>query len=117
MDYYCKINGFDISPESNTGIGPVDFKVSKGTDKTVIEIKLTSNSETLHGFEVQIEEYAKSEETDKKIFLLVDNGKDSYRVKQVVDKFNERQARGEKPADVVFIDARPKESASTYKPQ
>lgn len=113
--YYCKANGLDISPESNTGRGPVDFKISRGTDKTVIEIKLTSNSETLHGFEVQIEEYAKSEETDSKIFLLVDNGKDSYRVKQVEDNYEQRKARGEKPAHLIIIDAKPKASASNYK--
>ena len=52
----------DISPEPNSGRGPVDFKISRGEDKTVIEIKLTSNNDCLHGFEVQIEEYAKSEE-------------------------------------------------------
>lgn len=115
--YYCKANGWDISPESNTGRGPVDFKISRGTDKTVIEIKLTSNRETVHGFEVQIEEYAKSEETDNKIFLLVDNGKDSYRVKQVKDSFEERKTRGENPAHIIIIDAKPKASASNYKTQ
>ena len=62
--YYCKTNDLDISPETNTGRSPVDFKISRGGDKTVIEIKLTSNKDCLHGFEVQIEEYAKSEETE-----------------------------------------------------
>lgn len=114
--YYCKMNDLDISPESNTGRGPVDFKISRGTDKTVIEIKLTSNSETVHGFEVQIEEYAKSEETQSKIFLLIDNGKASYRVNQVRDSYEKRKSNGENPAHVVVIDAKPKASASNYKP-
>ncbi len=43
-NFYCEINNLDISPESNTGRGPVDFKISREEDKTVIEIKLTSNN-------------------------------------------------------------------------
>lgn len=113
--YYCKTNGLDLSPESNTGRGPVDFKISRGLDKTVIEVKLTSNSQTLHGFEVQIEEYAKSEETDNKIFVLVDNGKDSYRIEQVQKSYETRKKNGENPAFIVIVDAKPKASASNYK--
>ena len=112
--YYCKVNNLDISPESNTGRGPVDFKISRGDDKTVIEIKLTSNQQTLHGFEIQIEEYAKSEGTENKIFLLVDNGISSTRIKQVEESYKKRSLAGEKPATLIIIDAKPKKSASKY---
>lgn len=114
--YYCKANDLDISPEPNSGRGPADFKISRGNDKTVIEIKLTSNKDCLHGFEVQIEEYAKSEETGNKIFIVVDNGRSSTRIKQVKDSYEERYKAGKNPATVIVIDARPKDSASTYKP-
>ncbi len=114
--YYCKINDLDISPEPNSGRGPVDFKISRGGDKTVIEIKLTANKDCLHGFEVQIEEYAKSEETDNKIFIVVDNGRSSNRINQVEASYEERLKNGEKPATIIVIDAKPKDSASTYKP-
>lgn len=114
--YYCKINGLDISPESNSGRGPVDFKISRGEDKTVIEIKLTSNKDCLHGFEVQIEEYAKSEGTDNKIFLLVDNGRSSNRIKKVKESYEKRLNDGDNPATIIVIDAKSKDSASTYKP-
>lgn len=114
--YYCKINNLDISPESNTGRGPVDFKISRGDDKTVVEIKLTSNQETLHGFEIQIEEYAKSEGAENKIFLLIDNGRSSNRIKKVEESYENRKKAGENPATVIVIDAKPKESASKYKP-
>ncbi len=114
--YYCKINGLDISPESNSGRGPVDFKISRGEDKTVIEIKLTSNNDCLHGFEVQIEEYAKSEETDNKIFLIVDNGRSSNRIKKVEESYEKRLNDGGNPATIIIIDAKPKDSASIYKP-
>ena len=114
--YYCKINNLDISPESNTGRGPVDFKISRGDDKTVVEIKLTSNQETVHGFEIQIEEYAKSEGAENKIFLLIDNGRSSNRIKKVEESYENRKKTGENPATVIVIDAKPKESASKYKP-
>ena len=114
--YYCKINDLDISPEPNSGRGPVDFKISRGVDKTVIEIKLTSNKDCLHGFEVQIEEYAKSEETNNKIFILVDNGRSSNRIKQVEESYEKQLKEGKNPATVIVIDAREKDSASTYKP-
>lgn len=114
--YYCKTNDLDISPESDTGRGPVDFKISRGDDKTVIEIKLTSNPSVLHGFEVQIEEYAKSEGTENKIFLLIDNGKSSERIGKIYESYENKIKLGEKPATIILIDAKPKESASRYKP-
>ena len=43
--------------------GPVDLKMSRGNDKTVVEIKLSSNADYIHGYEEQIEEYAKAEGT------------------------------------------------------
>ncbi len=112
--YYCQQNNWDISPEEDGGRGPVDFKISRGIDKTVIEIKLTSNRECVHGLEVQIEEYAKAEGTDKKIFLLVNTGSHAERVEAVLAKHEEMTADGKKPAHVVIIDSRPKESASKY---
>lgn len=114
--YYCKVNNLDISPESNTGRGPVDFKISRGDDKTVVEIKLTSNQETVHGFEIQIEEYAKSEGTENKIFLLIDNGRSSNQIKKVEESYERRKKAGHNPATVIIVDAKPKESASKYKP-
>lgn len=114
--YYCKVNNLDISPESNTGRGPVDFKISRGEDKTVVEIKLTSNQETVHGFEIQIEEYAKSEGTENKIFLLIDNGRSSSRIKKVEESYDRRKKEGHNPATIIIVDAKSKEYASKYKP-
>ncbi|OAA85087.1 hypothetical protein [Clostridium ljungdahlii] len=114
-EYYCKANKLDISRESNTGRGPVDFKISRGVDKTVIEIKLTTNKETVHGFEVQIEEYAKSEKTNNKIFMMIDNGGPKKRINDVYKIYEERKSKNKNPAEIVLIDAKPKDSASKYK--
>lgn len=115
--YYCQVNNWDISPEEDGGRGPVDFKISRGTDKTVIEIKLTSNRECVHGLEVQIEEYAKVENTENKILLLVNTGVNEERVQAVMDKRDELLKAGKNPAEVIVIDAREKASASKYIPE
>lgn len=115
MDY-CDINNINIGPETDKGRGPADFIISRGADKTVIEIKLTSNQDCVHGYAVQIEEYAKAENTENKIFVLVDNGVDSGRIKSVTIKREEMIKEGKHPADLIVIDAKPKKSASTYRP-
>lgn len=114
---FCKDNNWDLSPEVDSGRGPEDFKVSRGSDKTVVEVKLTSNAECVHGLEVQIEEYAKAESTENKLFVLVDTGKNSYRVKAVREKHAEMLRAGLNPAEVFVINAVPKDSASKYQPQ
>ena len=111
---YCKEHNWDISPESDSGRGPVDFKISRGTDKTVVEIKLTSNQQCVHGLEVQIEQYALAEGTDNKVFVLVDTGVGSFRIEDVYRKHKEMIERGEHPADIIVIDAKPKASASAF---
>ena len=112
---FCKKFNWDISPETDSGRGPEDFKVSRGCDKTVVEIKLTSNPDCVHGLEVQIEEYAKAESTDKKIFVLVNTGQNENRVDAVMRKHGEMTTAGLNPARVVVIDAKIKNAASTHR--
>jgi hypothetical protein len=84
-DSYCKANNIDISREPNNGHGPVDFKLSKGyKEKVVVEIKLTSNSQLLHGIQTQLPMYMEQENTNKAIYLIIDNGNRSR-----LDKFQD----------------------------
>ena len=76
---------------------------------------MTSNQDCVHGLEVQIEEYAIAEGTNKKIFVIVDTGSNSYRVEKVIEKRNEMLKKGLSPATIITIDAVPKDSASKYK--
>lgn len=46
---YRKANNLDISCEPDEGRGPVDFKLSRGQDITVIEVKLSTNKQYLLG--------------------------------------------------------------------
>jgi hypothetical protein len=113
--HMCDENNWDLSSEPDGGRGPVDFKISRGNDKTIIEIKLSSNPQCAHGLEKQIEEYAKAERTNKKIFLIINNGK-HYRRLQGVEELREIMVKnGKNPAQIEVIDAFTKPSASVLR--
>lgn len=111
--YYLEINNFDFSCEPNAGRGPVDIKICRGNDKTLVEIKLSTNDQYLHGFEVQIKEYAKAERTRNLVFVYVDLGNPGKR-KKIIQLYNETKSQGKQCPDLIIIDARPKKSASIY---
>lgn len=61
----------DVSPETNGGRGPVDFKISNGaSDKTLVEFKLGSNSKLKKNLANQVEIYKKSNDTGKAIKVI-----------------------------------------------
>jgi hypothetical protein len=109
-----------LCPETNAGRGSVDFKFSRGARaKVVVEAKLTSNPDLGHGFTVQIEEYARAEQTDQRVFLVIDVDKPGAtgrldRFKELVD---EAQTAGRSIPVVMHVDAREKASASEYEPE
>ena len=56
----------------------------------------------------------KAENTDKKVFLMIDNGH-KERAEKVIKLYEQKIDNGENPAKVILINAEPKESASKYK--
>lgn len=113
---YCKANDLDISPESNAGRGPVDFKFSKGyIGKVVVEVKLSTNSRIVDGHNEQLKTYKIAESADESIYVIVDVGKMGDKLIRV----NQDRAKAEKDKkavpSLVVIDARPKPSASKLK--
>jgi hypothetical protein len=108
---FIEANRLDISCEPNEGRGPVDFKVSRGNDKTIIEVKLSSNSQYLHGYEVQIEEYGKAERTNQMIYVLIDLGH-PLKIKKIQELHDKRYNDGEDLPTLVVIDSTEKKSAS-----
>ena len=111
--YYIDVNNLDISFEPDEGRGPVDIKISRGTDKTLAEIKLSSNDEYLHGYQVQVKEYGKAERTRNLIYVLVDVG-NPRRVKNIKDIQQINKMKGIECPELVIVDAREKQSASIY---
>lgn len=111
--YYVKQNNLDLSFESNAGRGPIDVKLSRGNDKTVIEIKLSSNPRYLHGYKCQVEEYAKSEDTKQRIYVLLDLG-NPVRIAKIRTEHDKNLREGISCPELVIIDTREKLSASKF---
>ena len=71
-DSYCAANDVDLNREPNAGNGPVDFKLSVGyKGRVLVEIKKSTNSRLLHGFEIQLNAYQKSEATEQALYLIL----------------------------------------------
>ncbi|MDB0566913.1 hypothetical protein AB6Q13_07670 [Ralstonia solanacearum] len=108
---YCRANDLELSPESDAGRGPVDFKVSSGFQgKVLVEVKLTSNQQLVHGFEKQLPIYQQAEDAQRGIYLVIDNGGASD---ARLDSFKKKViAAGGKGLTVVYVDGNPRPSAS-----
>jgi len=108
---YCSANNLDLSPECDSGRGPVDFKMSKGgNSKCLVEIKLTTNKQLSHGFDKQLPIYQKAENTQFGIYLVIENGgMGDARRAQFWRKVTEA---GTEAPRVIWVDATGKRSAS-----
>ena len=109
--YYCSQNNIDMTFEANEGPGPVDLRMSRGNDKTVVEIKLSSNADYIHGYEEQIEQYAKAEGTTQRVFVYVKVGNPG-RDKRIEELHASRLNNGENPPELFIIDSQEQTSAS-----
>lgn len=111
---YCEANDLDISPEADSGNGPVDFKIGKGfNDKINIEMKLSTNTRLLHGYKSQLPIYNKAENTNQSIFVIVQlYEKDASRIEKVIDYKRDNETVDNKLPEIVVIDAKRKKSAS-----
>ncbi|MDO5331472.1 MAG: hypothetical protein Q4E99_02225 [Bacillota bacterium] len=111
--YYVKINNLDFTFESDSGRGPVDLKLSRGSDKTIVEIKLSTNTQYLHGYEEQVQEYGKAESTNNLIYVFVDLGNPG-RKKAIIKAHGINKANGVKCPELIIVDSRKKNAASTF---
>lgn len=109
--YFCNKNNIDMTFEANEGPGPVDLKMSRGNDKTVVEIKLSSNDDYIHGYEKQIEDYAKAEGTAQRVFVYVKVG-NPIRDKKIEELHASRLEKGDNPPELFIIDSQKQTSAS-----
>ena len=109
--HYIKVNNLDFSCEANEGPGPVDFKVSRVQDCAVVELKLSSNADYLHGYQEQIQQYAKAEGTENMVFILVDNGH-VKRTNRLREQHQNDIRAGVLVPEVVIVDANTRLSAS-----
>jgi len=104
---------YDVNSEVNNGRGPVDYKISKGSeDKTLVEFKLASNSKLKQNLKNQVKVYEAANQTKSSIKVVL------YFTDNELEKLIKiMKALGLNEGDnLVIIDARPnKESASNVK--
>jgi len=113
--FYCAANDLKLSPEVDSGNGPVDFNLSKGFKANVnVEMKIADSNRLEKGLWSQLEIYNRAENSYKSIYLIVkyDNQYDKKidKLKKVVSY---RKERGEHLPELVIVDSTFKESAST----
>ncbi|MEF1192101.1 hypothetical protein QTO04_22925, partial [Vibrio parahaemolyticus] len=90
-----------------------DFKLSQGFDsKVVVEIKLSTNPNVVHGYEKQLEIYKKADDTERGYFLLIDVGNLGKKYATVQRLRDEAIQDGRSASKIVYVDGNQKESAS-----
>ena len=110
---FCKAHNLDLTPEADTGNGPVDFKVSVGfKGQVLVEIKLSTNNKVIAGYTRQLETYKTAEETAEGFYVLIDVGQIGEKAERLLGLKNEAAAKGEKASELVFVDGNLRPSAS-----
>ncbi|MEO0636988.1 MAG: hypothetical protein AAFY73_10100 [Pseudomonadota bacterium] len=112
-DAYCKANNLDITPEADTGNGPVDFKVSQGyTGRVLVEIKLSTNPKVVQGYSRQLKTYAAAEQTDRAHYVVIDVGGMGNKDQRLIAEKNEAASSGKRASEIHIIDGTRRPSAS-----
>jgi hypothetical protein len=93
----------DVTSEANDGRGPADFKVSRGAnDKTIVEMKLASNSALRKNLQHQTEVYQKASGAQAGVKVVIYfTSEERARVLGILDDLKLRES-----PNVVLIDAR-----------
>ncbi len=113
-DAHCRANNLDLSPETDSGRGEVDFKVSRGYhSRIIVETKLTTNPNLLHGFERQVTEYQKAEQTSFSVYLVIDvEGGSIKKLRELERLIATRAGEGHRMPEVVIVYGRRRPPAS-----
>ncbi|WWG78550.1 hypothetical protein VRC34_17810 [Pseudomonas poae] len=109
---YCKANNLDVTPEADTGNGPVDFKFSFGFNtRVVVEIKLSTN-DLVHGYTKQLEVYKRAEDTLEGVYLIIDVGSIGKKFNDVQRMRREAIEADHKTSAIYLVNGNRKDSAS-----
>ncbi|MBL7696720.1 MAG: hypothetical protein JNK79_01115 [Chitinophagaceae bacterium] len=92
----------DVNKEVNNGRGAVDFKVSIGLDKTLVEFKMGSNSRLEKNLQKQTNIYQKSNHKARKIIVIFyTSEKQEARIKKILKRLRLLRSKS-----IILIDAR-----------
>jgi hypothetical protein len=120
VKHYCKANDVAVAGEANAGRGPVDFEFARGwIARSVLEMKLISNSKFWDGILAQTPEYALAADVPVAYFVAV-----AFTDAEMADSLTNKVQRAARIASerhnvevrAVVVDARPQPSASKLKP-
>lgn len=113
-DVCLKQVNLDISPEAQTGRGPIDFKISEGADfKVLIEIKLSRNPNYIAGLTKQLKAYEQATENVKRAYYIyIDLEEDDKHGQDKVDKLLQAKNKSGSDAKIIIVDGRIQPSAS-----
>lgn len=107
---YCEANDLAISPESDGGRGPVDFKFAAGYELSVIvEVKLSRNKALKQGFTKQLPTYMRAERSLRGVYLVVDNGASARTMQSFTKLVSDSRSSN---LSVRYVDGKPRPSAS-----
>lgn len=113
---HCRVSNIDITREADCGRGPVDFKFSQGwLMRGLIEVKHIASSQFAHGADTQLPTYLKGESAPFGIYLCVGYTEKDFndqRLSTVIDACTAISNQGMVTIKPIFVDARPKQSAS-----
>lgn len=113
---HCRARDIDISREADCGRGPVDFKFTRGWQmRGLIEVKHISSNQFTHGAQTQLPVYLKGEKARFGIYMCIgysDRDFSEDRLDLVRDACEAISDKGELKIVPIFVDARPKASAS-----
>jgi hypothetical protein len=110
---HCKANNLDITPEANSGAGPVDFKFATGYENRVlVELKLSTNPHLKNGYTKQLEAYMRAERAEVGYYVILYVGGSVKQMDEVL-RLEALAKNSRKPhSPVTVIDASQKPSAS-----
>lgn len=92
----------DAGTEANDGRGPVDFKISRGRDKTLVEMKLAKNTKLEMNLKKQTDIYQASSDAQRAIKAIIYFSHSQLkRVQKILKRLNLLDNK-----DIVLIDAR-----------
>ncbi|MBF4486690.1 hypothetical protein [Flavobacterium sp. CSZ] len=111
---HCAANDLKLSPEVDSGNGPVDFNISKGFKANVnVEMKFADNPKLEKGLWSQLDIYNKAENTEKSIYLIIKtNNVYDKKISKLTSILQYRKNRGMILPDIYIIDSSYKASAS-----
>lgn len=111
---HCIANDLKLSPEVNSGNGPVDFNISRGFRANVnVEMKFADNPKLESGLWSQLKIYNNAENAYKSIYLIIKTSNlYDKKIDTLIKVLNYRKLKGDILPEIFVIDSTQKVSAS-----